>query len=100
MRTKTRQPDLFDTCRQAEMFEQSSRPVHRPTVPSVEFVRAKMLDLIDQLKQAVTLPWNERNTTINEIIFPQMSKWLPEDEAAQLVAEFSRELARLKTRSH
>jgi hypothetical protein len=96
MRTKTRQPDLFDTYRQDEMFEQSSRPAHRPTVPSAEFVRAKMLDLIDQLKQAETLPWNERNTTINEIIFPQMSKWLPQDEAADLVAEFSWQLARLK----
>ena len=78
------------------MFEHSSKPAHRPTVPSVEFVRAKMLDLIGQLKQAETLPWNDRNTTINEIIFPQMSKWLPEAEAAELVSEFSKELARLK----
>jgi hypothetical protein len=78
------------------MFEQPSRTAHRPTVPSVELVRAKMIDLIDQLKQADSLPWNERNATINEIIFPQMSKWLPEDEAADLVTEFSKELARLK----
>jgi hypothetical protein len=96
MRTKIQQPDLFDTYRQNEMFEHSTRPSHRPTVPSAEFVRAKMLDLIDQLKQAESLPWNERNTTINEIIFPQMSKWLPEDEAAEFVGQFSRELARLR----
>jgi hypothetical protein len=77
------------------MSEQSSRPAHRPTVPSVEFVRAKMFDLIDQLKQAGSLPWNERNTAINEIIFPQMTNWLPDEEAAQFRLQFDEEWRRL-----
>ena len=42
------------------------------------------------------LPWDERTFRYNCVVFPQMSRWLPEEEAAQLCFEFSREVARIQ----
>ena len=41
------------------------------------------------------MPWNEKDCRFYKKIFPQMTNWLPEDEAAQLRFEFETELARL-----
>ena len=41
------------------------------------------------------LPWNERTTRLYQTIFPQMTNWLPNAEAEQLLLEFRTELERL-----
>lgn len=38
---------------------------------------------------------DERTYRYNKVVFPQMSRWLPEEEAAQLCFEFSREIERI-----
>jgi hypothetical protein len=42
-----------------------------------------------------TLPWEPKQVSLYRTIFPQMTNWLPEDEAAQLRFDFEAELARL-----
>jgi hypothetical protein len=40
-------------------------------------------------------PWPHETTRLNRVIFPQMSKWLPEEEHAQLCFAFEAEWKRL-----
>lgn len=79
------EPDLFD--------EDAPAPVFRP---DVDKVRAELLDILAQARAAQTLPWDHRQTNLYRTIVPQMSLWLPEDEARQLCFEFETELARLE----
>lgn len=51
--------------------------------------------LIDEARSARTMPWPERDARMWQIVFPQLSNWLPPDEAAQLRFEFSEEMQRL-----
>lgn len=40
--------------------------------------------------------WDERTYRYNKVVFPQMSRWLPDDERDQLCFEFFRELERIE----
>lgn len=42
------------------------------------------------------MSWDASRLSLYRTIFPQMTNWLPEDEAAQLRFDFEAELARLK----
>ncbi|MEA3068590.1 MAG: hypothetical protein QOD29_36, partial [Alphaproteobacteria bacterium] len=42
-------------------------------------------------------PWELTRVSLYRTIFPQMTNWLPDEEAAKLRLEFESELARLKT---
>ncbi len=40
--------------------------------------------------------WDTRTYRYNKVVFPQMTKWLPDDEREQLCFEFFRELERIE----
>jgi len=42
------------------------------------------------------MPWDERTLGLHQTVFPQMTNWLPDDEARQLRLEFEIEVVRLK----
>jgi hypothetical protein len=48
------------------------------------------------LRAAQKLPWEPATVSLYRTIFPQMTNWLPDEEAAQLRFEFEAELARLE----
>jgi hypothetical protein len=48
-------------------------------------------------RAAQTSPWEPARVSLYRTIFPQITLWLPEDEAAQLRFEFETEMARLET---
>jgi hypothetical protein len=50
----------------------------------------------DSHRAAQRLPWEPTTVSLYRTIFPQMTNWLPEAEAAQLRFEFETELARLQ----
>ena len=56
------------------------------------------LEAILQAARRVTAeaPWDERTYRYNKVIFVQMTRWLPRDEAAQLCFDFTRELERIE----
>lgn len=80
---------------QGELFSDQKRVRRSETVTPQE-VRAKMLLMLEQARNAETMPWPEQKARINEVIFPQMAKWLPKEEADQLRFEFRQEFARLR----
>ena len=70
------------------------RPSHEPDLGEVREDLAAMLD--EARRVTADSLWDERTYRYNKIVFPQMSRWLPEDEAQQLCFEFSRELERIE----
>ncbi|MCF4164829.1 hypothetical protein L2U69_04145 [Zavarzinia compransoris] len=60
-----------------------------------EKVRGKLHDVLDRLHTAETLPFDETELRYQRTVFPQMSRWLPEAEAADLCARFETEIRRL-----
>lgn len=40
--------------------------------------------------------WDQRTYRYNKVVFPQMTRWLPDEERDQLCFEFFRELERIE----
>jgi len=86
-----RQRDLF-LDDEAELDEDRPTPVYRA---DPDKVRQKLHKILAEARAAQTIPWDAEDSQNYRIIFPQMTNWLPEDEAARLRLEFETELARL-----
>ena len=56
------------------------------------------LELILQSARSVTAGavWDQRTYRYNKVVFPQMARWLPDDEAQQLCFTFFKELKRIE----
>ncbi len=92
--TFARQRDLFEDEAQADLFgEDAPTPVYRAD-PDV--VRAELYKMLAEAKAAQTLSWAPKRIALCRTLFPQMSNWLPRDEAEQLCFEFETELTRLE----
>ncbi len=59
-------------------------------------VRAELLRVLAQVRTARSFPWDARRTLYWRTVFPQMTNWLPDAEAAQLRFEFETEIRRLE----
>lgn len=57
-------------------------------------------DLAEILRSArgvtAEAPWDDRTYRYNKIVFIQMARWLPDDEAAQLCFDFRQEIERIE----
>jgi hypothetical protein len=63
-----------------------------------EEVRAEVLELLRIAREARDqAPWDHRIHRFYEMVFPQMTRWLPADEAERLCLEFGEELERLES---
>jgi hypothetical protein len=90
----SRQRDLFLDNEQADLFEEDSpTPVYRA---DPDEVRQELHKILAEARAAQTMPWDAKGVLLYRTIFPQMTNWLPEEEATQLRFEFEAELARLK----
>ncbi len=87
------QPDLFGDG-QPDLFGVEAAPVSYRADP--DKVRARLEAILAQARMAETIPWNRAEIRLYRTIVPQMTLWLPEDEAAQWRFDFEAELSRLK----
>jgi hypothetical protein len=85
------QPDLFGPETQPDIFGESETPNYRP---DPDKVRARLNKILTEVRAAQELPWGR--ASLYRTIFPQMTLWLPDEEAAQLRFEFETEMERLK----
>lgn len=67
----------------------------RRTTPDPEHIRRRLRSLLEKARSSEKMPWSERDARMWQIVFPNMAKWLPEPEAAQLRSEFNRHMERL-----
>ena len=97
----TDEPDLFGRApAQGSLFgpeEDRLKPPQQRTTPDPEAVRRRLHAVIDKARAAEKMPWSEREVRMWQTVFPNMTKWLPEDEAAQLCFAFDAEMKRLET---
>lgn len=89
----SRQGDLFGDDQQDDLFDDRPTPVYRA---DPDQVRADLHKILAEARAAKTMPWEPRRVSLYRTIFPQMTNWLPEEEATQLCFEFETELARLE----
>ena len=78
---------------QQDLFGPDQTPAYRP---DPDKVRARLHLILSEAKSAEALPWDRGRLSLYRTIFPQMTQWLPDDEAAQLRFEFEEELERLE----
>lgn len=89
-----KQADLFDSDPQAELFpEDGPRVVYRADSAKI---RAELHRILGEARDAAVMPWDTRRQRYYRTVVPQMSLWLPEDEAAQLRFDFEIEMRRLE----
>jgi len=86
------QPDMFSEDSQSDLFGAEPTPSYRP---DPEKVRARLHKILAEARAARKLPWEPTRVSLYRTIFPQMTNWLPDDEAAQLRFDFESEMARL-----
>ena len=75
------------------MFGTAPAPAYRP---DPELVRRRIDRILTQLRAEDSVEdWVHGRASLLRIVFPQLTGWLPEDEAARFDAEFEAEMARL-----
>lgn len=91
-------PDLFGhTSAQGDLFGSDAASV-APGRPKVdpEMIRRRLLSMLSDVRATQDgSPWSHETTRLNQLLFPQMSNWLPQEERDQLRFEFEAELKRL-----
>jgi hypothetical protein len=86
------QHEFFSNGPQGDLFGPPPRVSY---APKPEKVRLQLVALLDEMRAAGAMPWSDKDCRFYRKVFPQMTNWLPEDEAAQLRLELEAELARL-----
>ena len=66
----------------------------RPADPA--FVRKHLLRLLRLVQRAQRMPWGAADADKWERLFPELTRGLPADEAAQLRSAFAAEMTRLR----
>jgi hypothetical protein len=78
-------------------FDLGEEAAPRSYLPDVDEVRAELLEILTVARSADgESPWDERTFRYHRTVFPQMARWLPDDERDQLCFEFAREVERLE----
>ncbi len=91
--SRTRQPDLFESEPQSNLFGAEPAPAYRP---DPDKVRLRLHRILAEAKAARTFPWDPGRVSLYRTIFPQMTLFLPEEEGAQFRFEFEAEMARFQ----
>jgi hypothetical protein len=84
---------------QLSLFGSGEARMSAPTPAPIDHsarARVKLVNLLEIVRAAKTMPWSERDARMWQTVFPQMASWLPDDEANQLRFEFVQEIERLK----
>ena len=86
------QLDLFGESQPELPGVERTAAVYRP---DPDKVRAELLVVLAKVRAARSFPWDARRTLYWRTVFPQMTNWLPDEEAAQLRLAFDMEIRRL-----
>jgi hypothetical protein len=89
--SRNSQPDLFGT--QSDLF---GPPPKQSYAPSLATVRAEIHKVLDKAQIAKDMPWTPKEVAFWKTVFPQMTRWLPDEEALKLRAAFMLEITRLE----
>lgn len=78
-------------------FDLGDKPDAATYEPDLDEIRGDLRAILDSARNVSADDlWDERTYRYNKVVFPQMSRWLPDDEAAQLCFEFAQEMERIE----
>lgn len=78
-------------------FDLGEKPMRGGALFDPAEIRADMNAILADARTVRTAEqWSERTLRYNRLVFPNMAKWLPDEEAAQLCFEFEREIERIE----
>ncbi len=90
---RAKEPDLFATEAQPDLFgDDAPTPVYRA---DPDEVRAELHKILAEARAAERMPWEPTKVSLYRTLFPPVTNWFPEEEAAQLRFAFAAELERL-----
>ena len=82
----------------SDLYGVTPRQLRDRTWVDPEEVRAEVHELLRIAREArERAPWDQRIHRFYEMVFPQMTRWLPPEESEQLCREFAEELERLES---
>ncbi len=65
--------------------------------PNRDAVRQELTEILATAKAATgEMPWDARTFQYHKVVFPQMARWLPDDQREQLCVAFAGEVQRLE----
>jgi hypothetical protein len=77
-------------------FDMFPPPPPRPRrLPTPEDVRPELTEVLERLRGAETMPLSDKDLRFWRTVFPQMSRWLPDEERTAMCAAFQAEIVRL-----
>ncbi len=79
---------------QRSLFTENPEHGLKIPTPKPETIRRRLLGILRLLQESETFPWSPAQFRSWRIVFPQMTSWLPEDEAGTMKAAFLREIDR------
>jgi len=89
--------DLFETGSKQMGFDLGEKAPPTTYEPDRDEIREDLSAILSSARGVtVEALWDDRTYRYNKIVFPQMARWLPDDEAAQLCFEFAREIERIE----
>ena len=78
-------------------FDLGEKPVRTSYEPDLDEVREDLQAILASAREVTAgALWDDRTYRYNKVVFPQMTRWLPADEAEQLCFAFARELERIE----
>lgn len=78
-------------------FDLGDKPASGAYEPNLDEIREDLHAILDDARRVTAeAPWDERTYRYNKVVFPQMSRWLPDEERDQLCFEFFREIERIE----
>ncbi|MCW2336598.1 hypothetical protein M2337_000831 [Sphingobium sp. B2D3A] len=89
--------DLFDSGPRQLGFDMGDAGKPVSYEPDRDQVRAELTEILETARSAKdTAPWDARTFLYHKVVFPQMARWLPDDERDQLCFEFASQVERIE----
>lgn len=81
---------------QPSLFDSLDKPAE-PLPVNTHRIRVYLNWVLRTMRAAVVMPWHATEARSQEVNFPIYARLLPAEEAEPMIAEFERQLARIKT---
>ena len=80
---------------QPSLFDSPPAPA-KPRVINTRRIRVSLNYVLRTMRAAEIMPWHAAEAASQEVNFPIYARLLPAEEAEPMIAEFEREMARLR----
>lgn len=67
----------------------------RTSAPDPQAIRGRLGRLLETLREAESMPLSDKDMRMWQTVVPNMTRWLPDDEADAIRSEFASEMDRL-----